>query len=146
MTANPATLARAIVLGSTLLAAAIVFAAVYRPPPAAPVAPIEAPVAAPPFDRDHARAEAARALERLRPHMIATCWTPTSAEPGPPAVRVQFNLGFTADGNLGGWGINEDRASSRPAVAACLRTLPLDGVRIPAPGAPLTLEVPLTLP
>lgn len=152
-------LALSFVGGCTILGAAIVFAVLMTRPPApepvpappvltAPPSPPPAPpasVAASVHQRGHDNA--ARALARLHPHYLATCWQPAAAlQPDPPSIALRFNLGFTPDGDLAAWGITEDRAINRPDVARCVREVPLSDLRIPAPGVPLAVEVTVTLP
>jgi hypothetical protein len=171
MASNSLPISLAIVVGCSLIAAAIVVtlgkapAATPAPAAVAPAAPPTAPVRAEPLVSQAAAATgmlpplppvaasvlargtetAARALERLRPQFVSTCWTsPTEQEP--QQIVLAFSLSFSPEGRLIGWGISEARDAARMAVANCIREQKLDAIAIPAPGAPLSVEVPFTLP
>lgn len=123
-------------------------------PPAAPAPPELPPATAPvrpapqltPAVQERAQENAARALAAWRDEFRRRCWDPAAAaQPEPRQVPLTFNLSFAPDGNLVVAGIAEDRAANRSDVANCLRQLEL-GLKIPAPGVPVYLEVPFTLP
>ena len=170
MSATPPYLALSIVGGSALIAAAIVFAVISSnninnndsaakpaPPPATTtvalldrerlaVAPPSAAPALTASVRQRGHDNARRALARRHQHIVATCWEPLRAQPGPASVAFLINFSFAADGSLVGWGLSDDEEINRPDVSACVRGLAMTDIRIPAPGAPLGVEIPLTLP
>ncbi len=77
---------------------------------------------------------------------VERCWNPSAArQPEPRQIPLRFVLGFDAAGRLAASGIVEDRESYRSDVALCLRGIDLV-FTIPAPGLPLQVEVPFTLP
>lgn len=150
----------AIVASSVILATGVYLglrAQGPAPSPASPPGPAAPPVAAPPIvapppavktPEIEARGleNARRALEGARAEFVRRCWTPAAdKQPEPRRLPLVFNLSFSPDGVLLGWGLSEDRAVQRPEVANCLRAVDLT-LRIPAPGVPLQLAVPLTLP
>lgn len=119
------------------------------PPTAEPRPRVPGTGARPGASRDSARAgreEARTALAAWHDTFVDRCWRPSAARSAEPAqIALRFNLAFDRAGSLVGLGISESRAAFRPDVASCLRGL---GIRlqISAPGAPLQVEVPYTLP
>jgi len=104
------------------------------PQPAAPPAPTEAQTAADVTD----------AVVREYPSWKVACWDsadPATRKPG----RYAATLAFDATGKLVIFGINEDREMSDPNVAQCLRRQS-NLFTIPAPGRPVTFDVPFQLP
>lgn len=130
-----------------MLAASLLFVACDRTEAPAPPAP--APSASP----SPARLSAAD-VKRLRQHLQAAllaekpgfvkrCYR---AEPaGPPQVKLVFDVLFDAEGREIGRGVREVRGMDRAEVASCIRQEPL-GLRIPAPGRQLSLQVAILLP
>jgi hypothetical protein len=118
---------------------------------AAPTAVAPAPAPAPPRPsaaelRRRVAADARAALEGWRPTFLERCWAPSAARAAEPArIEVRFNFSFDGSGRMVGVGLTEQRRAYRADVAACLRGL---GVRlaVPAPGVPVQVELPLTLP
>lgn len=145
----------AIVLGSVILATGLYFGLQRTPQPqiSAPVVqPSTHPVAPlPPVEmsaetRARGVEDARLALEGAREEMVRRCWTPAAAtQPEPRQVPLVFNMSFSAQGELTGLGLSEDRAANRPEVANCVRQLGLS-LRVRAPGSLLLVEVPFTLP
>lgn len=148
----------AIVLSGALVAGALYMAlrptsAPVQPTTSEPTKPVVAPTPAPaptPVDPAAVRAsgerDAKQTLEALRPRMVAECWAPAAAKQAEPtSIFLTFNFSFDAGGRCIGVGINEERERNRPDVAQCLRTLGILPT-IAAPGAPLVLEIPFTLP
>ena len=89
---------------------------------------------------------AGTALAALRGTFIEKCWNPSAARsPSPEQIDLRFNLAFDPAGSLVGVGISDDRKAYRTDVSACLRGLSVK-FNIPAPGAPLQVQVPFTLP
>ncbi len=115
-------------------------------PTAAPaVAPTAAPKAA--STKESRRSNllhASEALAAYRSTFVERCWTPPSAS-GPDHVDLRFNLAFDPGGTLVGVGISDSRKAFRADVSACLRGLNVE-LKIPPPGVPTQLQVPLTLP
>jgi hypothetical protein len=154
------TLPVSVIIAGVMLSAAVVFtrpgpAPVVSPEPvvtpAAPPVAVVAPVVTPeavltPEIQARGRENARQALERLRPEFVANCWQPSAAvNPEPRRIKVAFSLGFTPQGTAQGVGIVEDHAAYRNDMADCLRTLAVKAA-IPAPGVPLSVEVPFELP
>lgn len=152
--ANPA----AIVLSSVILATGLYFGLqrtaqpVVMPPITGPVVPPDPPVGPPrPVEmsaetRARGVEDARLALEGAREEMVRRCWTPAAAkQPEPRQIPLMFNMSFSAQGEMTGFGVSEDRAAHRPEVANCVRLLGLP-LRVRAPGSLLLVEVPFTLP
>lgn len=102
------------------------------PPP--PPAPTEAQTAASVTD----------VVVRVHPQWKVACWDsadPATRKPG----RYTATLAFDATGKLVIFGIGELRGESDLAVAQCLRTQG-GTFTIPAPGRPVTYEVPFQMP
>ena len=101
----------------------------------------------PPRDPAMVRGDAVAVLEQFRRHMIESCWRPALAKSPKPATSFfVVNFTFAGDGLEIARGISEVRDQpSRPDVAACLRQQPI-GLRIPAPGGAVQLELPLAFP
>ena len=118
------------------------------PTPVVPTPEVSTPtlIALTPEIRARAAENARLALETVRAEMVRRCWTPPATKPPePPRIPLVFNLSFSPQDQMTAFGISEDRAANRPAVAVCLRALELH-LSIPAPGNTLLVEVPLTLP
>lgn len=127
-------------------------AAATTPEISAPVA-VATPQPAPaPRPARPAAAEARRittlhaheALAAYRSTFLERCWTP-SPESGPDHIDLRFNLAFDPKGTLVGVGISESRKAFRADVSACLRGLSVK-FTVPPPGAPVQVQVPITLP
>lgn len=170
MSATHPYLALSIFGGSALIAAAIVFAVIlnintHNNDSAAQPAPSPATTAVAPLDgerlavappsavpvltasvRQRGHDNARRALASNHQRIVAACWEPLRTQPGPASVAFLINFSFAADGSLIGWGLSDDEEVNRPEVSACVRGLAMTDIRIPAPGAPLGVELPLTLP
>lgn len=122
----------------------------------APAAPEPAPEPAPPRQRA-ARGQGAElrragalqaeaALAAWHGTFVERCWNPSAARvAAPERIDLRFNLAFDPSGALVGLGISDNRRAYRSDVSACLRGLSVK-LKIPAPGAPLQVQVPLTLP
>jgi len=151
----------AIVFGSMMIAGALYFGLRERSgerpvpvvvtPMATPV-PVATPVVPGPPSvitpemQAHAFDSARAALESYRAEFVARCWNPAVAkQPEPAWIPLSFNLAFGADGRIIGIGIAEDHNVHRADVGMCMRTIPLP-LTIPAPGLPITIEVPFSLP
>lgn len=117
-----------------------------RPPePAAAAAAAPAPAASAP-SREAVARDVAKALEAHRAELVQRCWAPSAAKSAEPKeVRYLFNFTFDADGWQIGRGVMEDRRFARPDVTACMGPL-LPRLKIPPPGAPVSLDVSFTLP
>lgn len=143
----------AVVVAGIIVAAAVMFSRpsplpVLTPPATGPIPPPAAPptVIDTPAVRARAAENARLALEAHRPEFVQTCWNPSAAQRAEPRqIPLVFNLSFTAQGELNGLGIHEDHERNRADVGNCLRTLVI-ALKIAAPGVPLTLDVPMTLP
>lgn len=124
--------------------------------PASAPAPTSAPASAPAPARPAASAagvkearrvtalHAGEALAAYRGTFLERCWTPPPGS-GPDHIDLRFNLAFDPQGTLVGLGISESRKAFRADVSACLRGLSVK-LKIPPPGAPVQVQVPLTLP
>lgn len=85
---------------------------------------------------------ASAALHAYRSTFVERCWT---AAPGPEHIDLRFNLAFDPKGTLVGVGISDSRKAYRADVSACIRGLSVK-LTVPPPGAPVQVQVPLTLP
>jgi hypothetical protein len=104
------------------------------PSPSPPPAPTEAQTAASVTDL----------IVRAHPRWKAACWDaadPATRKPG----RYSATLAFDATGKLVIFGISEEREASDLAIAQCLRQQ-ASAFTIPAPGRPVTLDVPFRMP
>jgi hypothetical protein len=149
-------------ISTVLVISSMAFAAgtyLARPTPAPePLAPAVAAVVAPapspapvqprvtPAMRKAGAEQAQIALLAWHPVFVERCWEPSAAlHAEPEQIPLRFNLSFDPRGALVGLGISQNRAAYRSDVTACLRKLGVQ-VKIPAPGLPLQVEVPITLP
>lgn len=125
----------AIVVGGAIVAAGVYLGFRGDDPPSPPRA----------ADRATVEAAARAALEARREHFVRTCWTPDTKRAHAPAhIRLTFGLAFDADGNLVASSVGEG-TPARPKVAECLRSEAL-AMTVPAPGAPMSIEIPYGLP
>lgn len=116
-----------------------------QPALAAPGAGLAPPPAAAEI-RKKVEADAAKALEQLRPHLVKTCWEPSSRKKAePPRAKYIFNVSFDPSGKEIARGISEVRGMERPDAAQCLRGEPLS-LQIPPPGQHIGVDVELMLP
>lgn len=150
----------AILIGSVIIALAVVFGPLLRPAPAdrapvvasvpvsqnpAPKSPEHPPAAALP-SKEVVTAEATKALEKYRNEIIERCWKPAVAvQPDPPAVKLMWSFTFDATGQQAARGAREARGASRPDIRDCLDEI-VKQVTISPPGAVVQVEVPLALP
>lgn len=116
-----------------------------QPALAAPGAGLAPPPAAAEI-RKKAEADAAKALEQLRPHLVKTCWEPSARKKADPSkAKYIFNMSFDPSGKEIARGISEVRGMERPDAAQCLRGEPLS-LQIPPPGQHVGVDVELMLP
>lgn len=140
----------AILAGSALIAAALYFGLRARAvEPHAAAEPTPAPreqPADPTALAARAQANAARALDAIRPRLLAECWAPSrAAAADPPRVRYLLDVTFDAGGKQIALGVVEERGLARADVAKCLRRQPLD-LRIDPPGSSVRVQLALELP
>lgn len=164
----------AIVVGAGLIGAGLYFGLRARPAPAPSVASAPAAVAPPPAAsapaaspppmppipgmgfvppsvpaelQAKAEADARDAVARYKKDvLVPQCWLPAvKARPDPPRVQVTMSLAFGLDGAQIGLGLMETRGATREDVISCIRSQPMS-LRIPPPGVPVNLLVPLELP
>lgn len=136
----------AILLGSGLLAVAVLvgLARLQPAPDSSPlpvVSPVAAPVqSAPVLAREVVTQHASEALTYQRAALRGRC-------PVPPGERHLFVLNVTFDGQGVEVmrGIHEDRQNPKSSLAQCIAGV-LTPIRVPAPGAVIMVEVPLSLP
>jgi hypothetical protein len=160
----------AVLLGSVIIALAVIFGPLIRstsndpaapapsasagpaappnpPPQAAPIAPADAPspgTAA--VSREAVIAEVVKALEQRRKEIVDRCWKPAvAANPDPPTTKLTFDFTFDAAGNLTARGAREARGRARPEIRECLDDI-VKLITISPPGGAVQVEVPLTLP
>jgi hypothetical protein len=111
----------------------------------APAAPAPVPVMTTEI-RERGAVNARSALESWRPRLRAECWDPAVAKVREPSsITLDYYLSFSPEGALVATGIIENRRAFRTDVSQCLRGVALD-LRIPAPGLPLQVQVPFSLP
>jgi hypothetical protein len=119
--------------------------AAAAPRPAAPAlaaAPAAPARRAPPEVVARVAAEAGLALEQARPDFVARC----APRDGPSGAKLTFNVTFDASGREIARGISEDRRLRAPALASCLRRLPIGSLRVSPPGANVGVRVSMNLP
>lgn len=103
--------------------------------------PVPAKIQAQPLSQTEANALAA--LQVRHADMVAACW---SFDAGLPPLAFIFSMAFDATGHEVGRGLSEDHSAPFNQVGTCLtRRFPPE-LRIPAPGAPVSLQVQLVLP
>lgn len=142
----------AVVLGSSIIAAALFFG-LRTPAPPVPASPIVAspPDAAVKSERalpakpqsatyEQSLAAATAAVASARVQWRAGCW-----DAAHKAGRYVAVLGFGRDGKLVASGITEDREQSDPAVAQCLRQK-VTSISIPPLQDAAVFEIPFALP
>lgn len=111
-------------------------------PPAAPPSPSSLPIIDADVSRRHATDALAYHLETLR----RSCYLPAVAgEPTPPTVGFELSYTFDPEGQQIMRGLVEVRGTERPEVTRCL-TDTLPPLRIPRPGAVVTVTLPLSFP
>jgi hypothetical protein len=120
------------------------------PPLPAPSSPSAAGASAParrapPEVVARVAAEAGLALERARHDFVARC-VPRDGGADRGAAKLTFNVTFDASGREIARGISEDRRSRAPALASCLRRLPMGSLRVSPPGANVGVRVSMNLP
>jgi hypothetical protein len=154
----------AVLIGSVIIALAVVFGPMIRgdasdraQPAAPPVTaaepapprkedPAAPPVTSAPASTEAVTAEATKALEKLRKELLDRCWKPAVAkQPDPPTFKVTFNFTFDATGRQVARGAREDRATARPEIRECIDDV-VSQITISPPGAAVYVQVPLTLP
>lgn len=91
-------------------------------------------------------ADAKKAVEATRPALLKKCWE-TSGAPVSSAAswNAVLNLTFDATGMQIVRGLMVDRSTTRHDVTSCVNDN-LPTLKIPAPGAVATAEVPMSLP
>lgn len=150
---SSSSLPAAIVLSSVIVATGIYLglrerAPVHSPTTAAEPAPL-APVVAPApvvVDRALAGEHARAAVAYARPQLLARCYRPAIAGlPAPIPAEFVLDVTFDADGVQVLRGLNEVPGTSTPELTRCIGEQ-LGPLRIPAPGGPVQLEVPLRFP
>ncbi len=108
----------------------------------------KAPAAAPPQPTfptaDETAAHVTAVVASAHPQWKVACWD--TADPATRrAGRYNAALAFDAAGKLTISGIGEERDASDPSIAQCLRRQ-MSMFTIPAPGHPVSFEVPFTMP
>lgn len=154
----------AVLIGSVIIALAVLFGPLLRPTPTgrpaasapartavqpplneAPPAGVSSPAGAV-ISREAVTAEVVHALEQSRKQIIERCWKPAAlANPEPPMVKLTFNFTFDPAGQQAARGAREARGASRPEIRECLDDI-VKLVTISPPGAVVQVEVPFTLP
>lgn len=103
--------------------------------------------AAPPEVQSKVVAQAAKAIEAMKPTFLKTCWEP-AVKQAPEPAKAKYNFNMTFDGKTGkelSRGISELREMSRGDVGQCLRRLPLS-LSVDPPGMNVNIDLPLDLP
>jgi len=96
--------------------------------------------------RSVAQADAAKAIESLRQTIKLRCFDPHKSDPGaPPSVKFTYSGGFDAQGVEVARGISDMRGAFFAPVSKCARELPMD-LKIPPPGANVSVEIPFEVP
>ena len=91
-------------------------------------------------------ADAIAALETQRARILAECWQPSVKEqPEPATMSLVYSFTFDPKGDQRARGIVVDRATGRPDVTTCL-TRTVAPLKIPPPGAVVSVDVPFRLP
>lgn len=137
----------AIVIAGGAIAAGAYLGLRDRAPASVPATPsaVAAPVpVAPPVavDRGLVTRQALEALAYHRPQLLARCYR-AIAERRPAAFT--FDVTFDAQGSQVMRGVVEAPGTSTPEITACV-TENLPSLKIPPPGAVVTIDVPLQLP
>lgn len=102
-----------------------------------------APAAA---DAAAAQGAARKALQAQRATLLDKCWKPTAAKHVElQSARLMVNASFDAAGTQRARGVSEVRGTGHPELTQCVGTT-LQPLVIPAPGAPVMVEMELTLP
>ena len=113
------------------------------PPPKGADAPAPAVSVRP---RSIAQADAAKAIESLRQTIKIRCFDPHKNDPGAPAsVKFSYSGGFDAQGVEVARGLSDTRGAFFAPVSKCARELPMD-LKIPPPGANISVEIPFEVP
>lgn len=142
--------ATAILLGSGLIAVAL-FLGLSRaqPGPPAPVSAtpvveatpvVAAPAVRPVASREQVARQAQEALAYQKADLLAKCRPPAGEQ-----HRYVLHVTFDPEGMEAVRGISEDRSNPTPGLVQCV-SLALTKLRVPAPGAVVPVEVPLSLP
>lgn len=77
---------------------------------------------------------------------VPKCWKPALEKtPRPDFVKFKLNIAFDAQGKEIGRALVEDRNAPRPDVSRCIAEQTL-GLRIPPPGVPVNVLIPLEFP
>lgn len=144
------TVPAAILIGSALIGAGLYFGLRARadgvPSARTPVASATTPERVPVTTPSELYERVEDALEAHRETLLERCWRPAvAAQPEPPIARFTFNYTFAPDGRELGRGVEEDRATGRPELTACvLRELP--PLKIAPIGRRMTTKIALELP
>lgn len=147
---SSSSLPAAIVLSSVIVATGIYLGLRERAPahsstsaagPAPPAPPVPVVV-----DRALAGEHARAAVAYARPQLLARCYRPAIAGlPAPIPAEFVLDVSFDAAGVQVLRGLVEVRGTSTPELTRCIGAQ-LGPLRIPAPGGPVQLEVPLRFP
>jgi hypothetical protein len=114
--------------------------------PGSGVRPVDPPTPASNATPAQVAADAKKAVDAQRPALIKKCWETAAAPQGSAGSwKAIFNITFDATGQQVARGIVVDRSSTRYEVTNCVNDN-LSTLKIPAPGAVATAEVPLSLP
>lgn len=116
-----------------------------NPAPANPAAPFD--LGSPDVKARATTDAKAAVLAEKKANWTAKCWTPALAANKEPATsKYSLSLSFDPEGKQVGQGVSELRdAPSRPDVSSCLSRQPMS-LKIPPPGMPVYVEVPLEFP
>ncbi|AKT43849.1 hypothetical protein [Chondromyces crocatus] len=105
-----------------------------------------APAPVPPAVRQQVVDEMRKQLERQRPDLVKTCWTPfAQKQPEPPKAKYLFNSTFDSSGKEIARGISEVEGMERPEAGHCLRSRPMD-LQVSPTGHYVGVEVEFFLP
>lgn len=133
----------AILIGCTIVAVGLFFGmrsmAPGEPRPVA-AEQVQVQVQAEPVAREVVARQAAEALAYHRGLLLERCRPPAGA-----TLRYSLDVTFDPQGAQVSRGIREDRENPRTGVARCISEA-LPALMVPAPGAMMMVEVPLSLP
>lgn len=118
-----------------------------RPGPGAQpeVRPVQQPAQAPTANAAQVTADAKSAVEAQRPALLKKCWEASAPAGSAGLWKATFNITFDGAGTQISRGIMEDRSTTRHEVTDCINNN-LPTLKIPAPGAIATAEVPMSMP
>lgn len=147
---SSSSLPAAIVLSSVIVATGLYLGLRERAPAQSPTTVAGPAPSAPPavvvVDRARAGEHARAAVAYARPQLLARCYRPAIAGlPAPIPAEFVLDVTFDAEGVQLQRGLNEVPGTSTPELTRCVGEQ-LGPLRIPAPGGPVQLEVPLRFP